>query len=129
MALVVRSTANADKYCKPETIASVMTDVNSYLLSKGLTLGPVATSKTSIVLIVDRPVMNWIQITVQGRDSSGNLLWSDKVSDSAWAASAHATGTKSLLNTLAKVHSSVDAHMPSVTPKGGVESAAQASAK
>lgn len=110
VAIVIHTTAAAEKYCKPQTITSVMADTNAYVISKGVVLGTVATSKTSLTLIIDRPTMKWIEITVQGRDGSGNLLWSEKVSEGAWAAQGH-TGTQGMLNTLAKVHQVIDAHL------------------
>ena len=110
VAIVMHTTAAAEKYCKPETIASILSDTNAYVLSKGLILGTAATSKTTLVLIVDRPVMKWIEITVQGRDGSGNVLWSETVSEGAWAASTH-LGTKGMLKTLEKVHQVIEARL------------------
>ncbi len=109
VALVMRTTAKADKYCKPETIASVLSDTTSYLTAKGLRVGPAATAKTTLTLVVDRPVSKWLEITVQGRDSSGNLMWSDKVSDGGWG---H-LGTAGTLNTLEKVHKIIDTRLAS----------------
>ncbi len=110
VAIVIHTTAAAEKYCKPQTITSVMADTNAYVTSKGVVLGTVATSKASLTLIIDRPKMKWIEITVQGRDGSGNLLWNEKVSEGAWAAEGH-TGTQGMLNTLEKVHQVIDAHL------------------
>jgi hypothetical protein len=51
VAVVIQPTASALKRCKPETIASILTDTNAYLTSKGLTLGTVATSSRALVLM------------------------------------------------------------------------------
>jgi hypothetical protein len=110
VAIVMHTTASAEKYCKPETIASILSDTNAYVTSKGLILGTAATSKTTLVLIVNRPVMKWIEITIQGRDGSGNVLWGETVSEGAWAASTH-LGTQGMLNTLEKVHQVIDARL------------------
>jgi hypothetical protein len=107
VALVMRTTAKADKYCKPETIASVLSDTTSYLTSKGLKIGPEASANTILVLVVDRPVSKWLEITVQGRDRDGNVLWSEKVSDGGWG---H-LGTSGTLNTLEKVHQIINARL------------------
>lgn len=107
VAIVMHTTASADKYCKPETIASILSDTTAYVTSKGLTLGPAATSKATLVLIVDRPLSKWVEITVQGRDDSGNVLWGEKVSDGGWG---H-LGTQGMLNTLEKVHQIIDARL------------------
>lgn len=107
IALVMRTTAKADKYCKPETIASVLSDTTSYLTSKGLKIGPEASAKTTLVLVVDRPMSKWLEITVQGHDRSGNVLWSEKVSDGGWG---H-LGTSGMLNTLEKVHQIIDTRL------------------
>ncbi len=107
VAIVLHTTASAEKYCKPETIASILSDTNAYVTSKGLILGSAATSKTILVLIVDRPLSKWVEITVQGRDGSGNVLWGEKVSDSGWG---H-LGTQGMLNTLEKVHQIIDARL------------------
>jgi hypothetical protein len=109
VALVMRTTAKADKYCKPETIASVLSDTTSYLTAKGLKIGPAATAKTTLTLVVDRPITKWLEITVQGRDSAGNLLWSDKVADGGWG---H-LGTTGTLNSLEKVHKIIDTRLAS----------------
>lgn len=108
IALVMQTTAKAQKYCKPETIASVLSDITAYMTSKGMTLGNTATSSTTLVLIVDRPISKWIAITIQARDNAGNVLWSEKVSDGGgWG---H-LGTVGLLNTLDKAHKIIDAKM------------------
>ncbi len=107
VAIVLRTTASAEKYCKPQTIASVLSDTNAYVTSKGMTLGTAGTSKTMLVLIVDRPMSKWIEITVQGRDGAGNVLWSEKASDGGWG---H-LGTQGTLNTIGKVHQILDAHL------------------
>ena len=106
VAIVLRTTASADKYCKPETIASVLSDTNAYMTSKGLIQGTTSTAKTTLVLIVNRPMSKWVEITVQGRDVSGNVLWSEKASDGGWG---H-LGTQGLLNTTEKVHQILDSH-------------------
>jgi hypothetical protein len=67
-------------------------------------MGPAATAKTTLILVVDRPLSKWLEVTVQGRDSAGNLMWSDKVSDGGWG---H-LGTAGTLNTLEKVHKIID---------------------
>ena len=108
LAVVIQSTASALKYCKPETISSVLSDTTAYLTSKGMTLGTTATSSRALVLIVNRPMSKWVEITVQERDHAGNVLWSEKVSDGGWG---H-LGTAGLLNTLEKVHKIIDAKMP-----------------
>lgn len=108
IAVVIQPTASAVKYCKPETISAVLSDTNAYLTSKGMTVGTAATSNRSLTLIVNRPMSKWIEITVQERDKSGNVLWSEKVSDGGWG---H-LGTAGLLNTLEKVHKIIDAKMP-----------------
>lgn len=106
VAVEIHTTASANKYCKAETIASVLSDTNAYLTSKGWVLGKVATSKKALVLIVDRPFTKFIEITVQGRDMTGNLLWSEKVSAAnSW------TGSQALLDTMAKVHLVIDTHL------------------
>jgi hypothetical protein len=124
VAIVVRTTAAAELRCKPETIASIQSDINAYVTSKGMTLGTIATSRTSLVIIVDRPVAKWIEFVVQGRDSAGSVLWSDKVSEGAWSTSS--SGSKSLLNNLDKVHKVIDARMQSVSPKQDSAAARQA---
>jgi hypothetical protein len=108
VAVIVQPTASAQKYCKPETISAVLSDANAYLTSKGMTIGTTATSSRTMVLIVNRPISKWIEITVQERDHAGNVLWSEKVSDSGWG---H-LGTTGLLNTLEKVHKIIDAKIP-----------------
>jgi hypothetical protein len=108
VAVIVQPTASAQKYCKPETISAVLSDANAYLTSKGMTIGTTATSSRALVLIVNRPMSKWIEITVQERDHAGNVLWSEKVSDSGWG---H-LGTTGLLNTLEKVHKIIDAKIP-----------------
>jgi hypothetical protein len=110
VAIVIHTTASADKYCKPETIASVLSDTTAYVQSKGFTLGTVANSKTTLVLIVNRPMSKWIEITVQGRDASGNSLWSEKATETTMAAQWH-MGTKGTLTALDKVHQIIDAHL------------------
>ncbi len=107
VALVMRTTAKADKYCKPETIASVLSDTTLYLTSKGLKIGPEASAKFTLVLVVDRPMSKWLEITVQGHDRSGNVLWSEKVSDGGWG---H-LGTGGTLNTLDKIHQIIDTRL------------------
>ena len=109
IAVVMQTTAKADKYCKPETIASVLSDTISYLTSKGFKIGPAATNKTTLMLVVDRPMSKWLEITVQGRDTSGTVLWSEKVSDGGWG---H-LGTAGTLNTLEKVHRIIDSRLAS----------------
>jgi hypothetical protein len=108
IAVIIQPTASAQKYCKPETIASVLNDANAYLTSKGMTIGTTATSSRALVLIVNRPISKWIEITVQERDHAGNVLWSEKVSDGGWG---H-LGTSGLLNTLEKVHKIIDTKTP-----------------
>jgi hypothetical protein len=118
LAVVIQPTASAQKYCKPETISAVLTDTTAYLTSKGMTLGTTATSSHALVLILNRPVSKWIEITVQERDHAGSVLWSEKVSDGGWG---H-LGTTGLLNTLEKVHKIIDAKMPesrASTPEAG----------
>jgi hypothetical protein len=106
IALVMRTTERADKYCKQQTITSILSDVTAYLASKGLSLGNVANSNSVLVLIVDRPISKWIQITVQGQDPSGNVLWNEKVTGS-WIY----MGQQELLNNLDKVHRIIDIHL------------------
>jgi len=108
VAFVMRTTAKADKYCKPQTIALLLSDVTAYLTSKGLSLGNVANSQIVLVLIVNRPISKWIEITVQGQDPDGNVLWNEKLSDGGWG---H-LGGQALLNVLDKVHSIIDARLP-----------------
>lgn len=109
VALVMHTTARADKYCKPQTVASILSDTTAYLASKGLALGTVRNSKTILVLIVDRPPSKWVEITVQGQDPSGNIFWNEKVSDGGgWG---H-LGEQGLLNTLDKVHHIIDSRLP-----------------
>jgi hypothetical protein len=108
VAVIVEPTASAQKYCKPETIAAVLSDSNAYLKSKGMTIGTTANSSRAVVLIVNRPMSKWIEITVQERDHAGNVLWSEKVSSGAWDRS----GTAGILNTLEKVHKILDAKIP-----------------
>ena len=105
VAVIVEPTASAQKYCKPETIAAILSDANAYLTSKGMTIGTTATSSRALVLIVNRPMSKWVEITVQERDRAGNVIWSEKVSDRGWG---H-LGTTGLLNTLEKVHRILDA--------------------
>jgi hypothetical protein len=81
VAIFVRTTAAAERYSKPDTINTVLTDTQSYVTAKGLSLGKVSNSKMTIVLIVDRPKTKWIQITVQGQDPYGNVLWSQQADD------------------------------------------------
>jgi hypothetical protein len=107
VAVVMHTTAAADKYCKPETISSVLSDTISYLTSKGLKIGPAPTANTTLTLVVNRPITKWLEITVQGRDRSGNLLWSEKVSDGGWG---HLGGAGTL-KTLEKVHQIIDTHL------------------
>jgi hypothetical protein len=107
MAVVMQTTASAEKYCKPETIASVLSDTISYLTSKGLNIGPATVAKTNLILVVNRPMSKWLEITVQERDRSGNVLWSEKVSDGGWG---H-LGTAGTLNTLEKVHRIIDTRL------------------
>jgi hypothetical protein len=70
------------------------------------------------VLVVDRPITKWIEITIQSRDNAGNVLWSEKASD-RWSPS----GTGGLLNVLDKTHQIIDAKLQfqqepaSVTPR------------
>jgi hypothetical protein len=104
IAVVMHTTSAADKYCKPETISSVLSDTISYLTSKGLKIGPAPTANTALIIVVNRPVTKWLEITVQGRDRSGNVLWSEKVSDGGWG---H-LGTAGTLKTLEKVHQIID---------------------
>ena len=105
IAVIVQPTASALKYCKPETISAILQDVNAYLTSKGMIIGTTAASSQSVVFIVNRPMSKWIEITVQGRDRAGNVLWSEKVSDGGWA---HSGGT-GLLNALENIHKIIDA--------------------
>jgi hypothetical protein len=105
--VVLLTTAKADKLQKPETIASVLSDVKAYLVSKGRTLGTVSNSATTLTLVIDRPVSKWIEITIGEKDSNGNFLWSEKASDGGWG---HMGGT-GLLNTLDKVHQIIDARL------------------
>lgn len=109
IAVVMQTTAKADKYCKPETISSVLSDTISYLTSKGFKIGPAVAAKATLTLVVDRPVTKWLEITVQGRDRSGNVLWSQKAADAGWG---H-LGTTGTLKTLEKVHQIMDAHLVS----------------
>ncbi|MFY9841858.1 MAG: hypothetical protein WCD02_10565 [Terriglobales bacterium] len=109
IAVVMQTTAKADKYCKPETIASVLSDTISYVTSKGFKIGPAAAGKNTLMLVVDRPMSKWLEITVQGRDASGTVLWSEKVSDGGWG---H-LGTAGTLNTLEKVHRIIDTRLSS----------------
>jgi hypothetical protein len=113
----MRTTAKAEKHCKPETIASVLSDTTSYLTAKGVKIGPAATAKTTLILVVDRPITKWLEITVQGRDPAGNLLWSDKVSDGGWG---H-LGTTGTLNRLEKVHRIIDTRLASDKVDGSEE--------
>lgn len=108
VAFVMRTTAKADKYCKPQTIALVLSDVTAYLASKGLSLGNVGNSQIVLVLIINRPISKWIEITVQGQDPDGNVLWNEKVGDGGWG---H-LGGQALLNVLDKVHGIIDARLP-----------------
>ena len=107
LSVTLRTTARADKYCKPETISAVLNDTMAYLAAKGLTTGPEGLTKNALVLVVDRPITKWLEVTVQGRDSVGNILWSEKVGDGGWG---H-LGTSGTLNTLDKVHKIIDRHL------------------
>lgn len=111
VAVILRTTAHADKYCKPDTIASVLNDATAYLASKGMTLGTATNSKVTVVLIMDRPVTKWIAITVQGQDPSGNVLWSEKVANNGWGQNFHMGGTE-MLKVLDGVHQIIDVHIP-----------------
>ena len=77
----------------------------SYLTSKGLSFGTASNSKTNVVLIIDRPFAKWLEVTVQGRDSSGNVLWSQKVSNGS-----SMTGTGATLDVTAKIHEVINQH-------------------
>jgi len=105
IAVIMQPTASALKFCKPDTISAVLSDTSAYLTSKGMTMGLAATSSHTLVLIVNRPMSKWIEITVQERERAGNVLWSEKVSSGAWDLS----GTAGLLKTLEKVHKIIDA--------------------
>jgi len=109
IAVVMQTTAKADKYCEPETIGSVLSDTISYLTSKGFKIGPAASARNTLMLVVDRPISKWLEITVQERDTSGTVLWSEKVSDGGWG---H-LGTAGTLNTLEKVHRIIDTRFAS----------------
>ena len=63
-----------------------------------------------LVLVVDRPLSKWLKITVQEKDSAGNVLWSEAVSDGGWG---H-LGAKGTLDVLEKVHKVIDTHLPGV---------------
>jgi hypothetical protein len=84
-----------------------MSDITAYLTAKGVALGTTANSAYSLTVIVDRPAMKWIQITMQARDDSNHLLWSDTVSDGGWG---HA-GTQGLLNTMERLHHVIDSKL------------------
>jgi hypothetical protein len=110
VAVVIQPTASALRACKPETISSVLNDTNAYVTSKGMTLGTTENSSRSLVLILNRPVTRWMEITIQERDRSGNVLWSEKVSEGGgWAIRM---GTAALVDMLEKVHKIIDAKMP-----------------
>jgi hypothetical protein len=113
VAVVMQKTAAAEKRCKPETISSVLSDTVSYLTGKGFTIGTSDSAHIKLTLIVDRPMSKWLEITVQGRDRSGNLLWSEKVGDG----SSFHLGTTGALVTLEKVHKVIDSRL--VLPQGG----------
>jgi len=107
VALELQTTARAQKYCKPQTITDVMSDTTAYLTAKGVAMGTIAVSSYKLTLVVDRPLSKWIKITVQMRDHSDNLLWSETVEDGGWG---HAGGTGTL-NVLDKIHQIMDAKL------------------
>jgi hypothetical protein len=90
----------------------VQTDIVAYVASKGLSIGTESNAKMRLVLIIDRPVSAWIEITIQAQDEAGNVLWSEKVKDAGWG---HAGG-KATLNVLDKLHSIIDKQF-SITSK------------
>lgn len=107
VALVFRTTAAAEKRCKPQTIADIQNDIPTYLASKTVAVGVSANANYVLTVIVDRPMSKWIEITMQAKDAAGNLLWSEKRSDGGWG---H-LGTEGLLKTLAKLHEVIDAKL------------------
>lgn len=107
VALELQTTARAQKYCKPQTFTDVMSDTTAYLTAKGVAMGTIAVSSYKLTLVVDRPLSKWIKITVQMRDHSGSLLWSETVQDGGWG---HAGGTGTL-NVLDKMHQIMDAKL------------------
>ena len=104
VALVLRATARAQQVCKPKTLADVESDTVAYLTAKGVALGTIVDSAYTLNLVVDRPMTKWIKITIHDRDSNGNVLWSEVVSDGG---TMH-RGTKGTLNALDKLHKIID---------------------
>ncbi|HLJ47155.1 MAG TPA: hypothetical protein VKU01_14160 [Bryobacteraceae bacterium] len=108
LAVLIKPTAAAQVRCKPETISAVLNDVIAYLTAKGITLETTMNAATVLVVVIDRPVSRWLAITVQERDHADNVLWSEKVSDTAFPMHM---GTAGLLNTLEKLHKLIDTKM------------------
>jgi hypothetical protein len=109
VAIVIRTTAKADKYCKAETIASVQSDIVAYVVSKGISIGTVSNSQGSLVLIIDRPMTRFLKVTIQAQDEAGNVLWSETTDCCGWG-SAHMGGAATL-NVLDKLHQIIDQHL------------------
>jgi hypothetical protein len=102
----MRTTARGDRTFKAKTVPSIQSDLISYLTAKGFTLGTIETSSTVLILIVDRPISKWIEITIEGQ-AAGKILWSEKISDGGWG---H-LGDTALVNILDKVHKIIDARL------------------
>ncbi len=104
VALVMQTTASAQKRCKPQTIADILNDTTAYLTAKGVAVGTAESSTYALVLVINRPASKWLEITIQARDRNGNMLWSNTVSDGGWG---H-LGTEATLKTLEKLHQVID---------------------
>lgn len=106
VALVLEATARATKYCKPETISSVHSDVLAYLNSKGVAVGSTQDSAYTLLMTVDRPPSKWLVITLQTKSTAG-ILWSKTISNGSWVK----TGTGAMLKVLDVVHATIDANL------------------
>jgi hypothetical protein len=57
------TTRRAEKYqLDDKTPTAVLNDVTAFLTAKGLSLGP--NSNLTLVFVLERPLSNWVEITV-----------------------------------------------------------------